>query len=108
MLESIPIIEIKCIFIIVINFSRSIFELLIFYSSLNDEIYMVFFCFGVGNAVAYLVKARTILQAGRPRVRFPMKSLNFYFNLPNATGRTMALGLTQPLAEMSTRNLPGE
>jgi hypothetical protein len=30
-----------------------------------------------------------------------------FFNLPNPSSRTMALGLTQLLAEMSTRNLPG-
>jgi hypothetical protein len=30
-----------------------------------------------------------------------------YFNLPNPSSRTMALGSTQPLTEMSTRNLPG-
>jgi hypothetical protein len=35
-----------------------------------------------------------MLQAGRSRVRFPMS-------------RIMALGSTQPLTEMSTRNLPG-
>jgi hypothetical protein len=29
------------------------------------------------------------------------------FNVPNPSGRTMALGPTQPLTEMSTRNLPG-
>jgi hypothetical protein len=29
------------------------------------------------------------------------------FNWPNPSGRTMVLGSTQPLAEMSTRNLPG-
>jgi hypothetical protein len=29
----------------------------------------------------------------------------FFSNLPNPTGRTMALGSTQPLTEMSTRNL---
>jgi hypothetical protein len=29
------------------------------------------------------------------------------FNLPNPSNRTMALGSTQPLTEMSTRNLPG-
>jgi hypothetical protein len=28
-------------------------------------------------------------------------------NCPNSSGRTMALGSTQPLTEMSTRNLPG-
>jgi hypothetical protein len=30
-----------------------------------------------------------------------------FFNLPNSSSRNMALGLTQPLTEMSTRNLPG-
>jgi hypothetical protein len=30
-----------------------------------------------------------------------------YFNLPNPSSRPMALGSTQPLTEMSTRNLPG-
>jgi hypothetical protein len=30
-----------------------------------------------------------------------------FFNLPNSSSRTMALGPTQPLTEMSTRNLPG-
>jgi hypothetical protein len=30
-----------------------------------------------------------------------------FFNLPNPSSRTMALVSTQPLIEMSTRNLPG-
>jgi hypothetical protein len=30
-----------------------------------------------------------------------------FFNWPNPSSRTMALGSTQPLIEMSTRNLPG-
>jgi hypothetical protein len=30
-----------------------------------------------------------------------------FFNLPNPSSHTMALGSTQPLTEMSTRNLPG-
>jgi hypothetical protein len=47
-----------------------------------------------------------MLQAGRSRVRFPMRSLDF-FNLPNPSSRTMALGSTKPLTEMSARNLPG-
>jgi len=44
----------------------------------------------------------TALQAGRLRVRFPMLSLDFFIR-HNPSGRTMALGLTQPLTEMSTR-----
>jgi hypothetical protein len=30
-----------------------------------------------------------------------------FFNLPNLSSRTVALGWTQPLTEMSTRNIPG-
>jgi hypothetical protein len=30
-----------------------------------------------------------------------------FFSLPNPSSRTMALGSTQPLTEISTRNLPG-
>jgi hypothetical protein len=48
----------------------------------------------------------TMLQAGRSQVQFPIKSLDF-FNLPNPSSRTMALGSTQPVTEMSTRNVPG-
>jgi hypothetical protein len=33
--------------------------------------------------------------------------VDFFSNLPNPSSRTMALGSTQPLTEMSTRNLPG-
>jgi hypothetical protein len=47
-----------------------------------------------------------MIQAGRSRDRVPMKWI-FFFNLPNPSNRTMALGSTQPLPEMSTRNLPG-
>jgi hypothetical protein len=46
-----------------------------------------------------------MLQAGRLRIRFPM-SLDFFFNWLNPSSSTMALGSTQPLTEMRTRNLP--
>jgi hypothetical protein len=46
-----------------------------------------------------------MLQAGRSRDRIP-DEVDF-FNLPNPSSRTMALGSTQPLTEMSTRNIPG-
>jgi hypothetical protein len=48
-----------------------------------------------------------MLQAERSRARFPMRSLDFFFNLPNSSSRTVALGSTQPVTEMSSRNLPG-
>jgi hypothetical protein len=53
-----------------------------------------------GSAVGW----GTMLQAGRLQVRFPMRSLNF-FNLLYPPSRTMTLGLTQPLTEMSTRGV---
>jgi hypothetical protein len=49
----------------------------------------------------------TMPQAGRSRVRFAMRTLDL-FNWPNPSSRTMTLGSTQPLTEMSTRNLPGD
>jgi hypothetical protein len=49
-----------------------------------------------------------MLQAGWSRVRFPMRLLNFVFNFPNSSSRTMALASIQLLTEMSTRNLPGD
>jgi hypothetical protein len=49
----------------------------------------------------------TALQAERSWVRFPMVLLDFlqWHNPSGPSGRTMALGLTQPLTEMSTRNV---
>jgi hypothetical protein len=46
-----------------------------------------------------------MLQAGRSPVRIPDEAE--FFNLPNPSSRTVALGSTQPLTEMSTRNLLG-
>jgi hypothetical protein len=47
----------------------------------------------------------TMLQVGTSPVKVP-DEVNF-FNLPNPSSRTMAPGSTQPLTEMSIRNLPG-
>jgi hypothetical protein len=47
-----------------------------------------------------------MLQAGSSRV-LSSDEVDFFFNLPNSSGRTIALGSTQPLTEMNTRNLPG-
>jgi hypothetical protein len=46
-----------------------------------------------------------MLQAGRSPVQVP-DEVDF-FNLPNPSSRTMALGSTQSQTKMSTRNLPG-
>jgi hypothetical protein len=78
-----------------------------------------------------------MLQAGKSRVRFPIKSLNFFILpnvdlyilfpirlhgvvlnllstgttlsllLPDLSSRSVAVGLTQSPTEMSTRNFPG-
>jgi hypothetical protein len=47
-----------------------------------------------------------MLQAERLGVQFLMRSLDFSSS-PNPSSCTMALGLTQPLTEISTRNLSG-
>ena len=54
----------------------------------------------MGHAVAQLVEA----------LRYKPESCGFnsrwcHFHRHNPSGRTMALGLTQPLTEMSTRNI---
>jgi hypothetical protein len=46
-----------------------------------------------------------MLQPGKSRVPFPVRSLDF-FNILVPSSCTVALGLTQTL-EMSTRDLPG-
>jgi hypothetical protein len=46
-----------------------------------------------------------MLQAGRSPVRIP-DEVDF-FNLPNPSSHTMALGSIQHLTEMSIKNLPG-
>jgi hypothetical protein len=48
----------------------------------------------------------TMLQAGRSRVRLPMGVIRF-FNWPDPSSCTMAMCLTRPQTEMSTRSLPG-
>jgi hypothetical protein len=48
----------------------------------------------------------TMLQAGRSRFRIPMRSLDFSVDLIFSS-RTLVVGSTQPLTEMSIRNLPG-
>jgi hypothetical protein len=52
-----------------------------------------------------VVGSGTIVQAGRSPVQV-LDEVDF-FNLPNSSSCTMALRSTQPLTEMSTRNLLG-
>jgi hypothetical protein len=61
-----------------------------------------FFTLQSFNYACSVVGWGTMLQTGRSPVQVPDK-MNFF----NPSSRTMALGSTQPLTEMSTRNLPG-
>jgi hypothetical protein len=47
-----------------------------------------------------------MLQAGKVADSSPDDVIG-YLNWSNPSSRTMAVGSTQPLTEMSTRNLPG-
>jgi hypothetical protein len=73
--------------------------------SLSNNSYVTF---SLGEHIEHVLfssctSSLTLLQAGRSRVRFPVRSL-FVINFLNPSSRTMALGSTQPLTEMSTRN----
>jgi hypothetical protein len=57
------------------------------------------------GACGSIVGWGTMLQARRSPVQVP-NEVDF-FNLPNPSSRTMALVSTEPLTELSTRNLPG-
>jgi hypothetical protein len=57
----------------------------------------------MGYAVAYVVEALCYkLEGSSP------DEVDFIFICPNPSSRTMALGFTQPLTELSTRNLLGD
>jgi len=63
---------------------------------------MVFFSFIGGHAVAQLVEALRY----KPEVAGSIPDgVTGIFRGRNPSGRTMTLGLTQPLTEMSTRNI---
>jgi hypothetical protein len=63
----------------------------------------------LGDAVSVLGSG-AVLRAGRMTCTWP-DDVSRFFNLCNISSRTMALALalgwTQPLTEMSIRNLPG-
>jgi hypothetical protein len=72
------------------------------YGRKQGKFTLAYIKFGVRGSV---VGWGTTLQAGRSRDRIP-DEVDF-FNLPNPSSRNMAQGSTQPLTEMSTRNIPG-
>ena len=76
---------------------------LCWFESQNEHIFFLF-AYILYGAHRGAVGWGTALQVGRSQVRIPMMSLEFC-NWHNPSGRTMALGSTQPLTEMSTRNI---
>jgi hypothetical protein len=68
----------------------------------SQKYVVVFSTYGARGSV---IGSGTMVRAGRSRDRVPMRWI--FFNLPYPSSRTVALGSTEPLAEMSTRNLPG-
>jgi hypothetical protein len=79
---------------------------------MGDELYILWFLHSNSEDIVSprahcsVVGWDTMIQVGMSRVRFPMRSLDF-FNWPNSSSRTMGLESTQSLTETSTRNLPG-
>jgi hypothetical protein len=59
-----------------------------------------------GGVRGSVVRSGTMLLAKRSWVRFPMREIYFSDDLILSSA-LWALGSTQPLTEMSTRNLPG-
>jgi hypothetical protein len=70
-----------------------------------NSVFKLFYYNNIRGPRGSVVGWGTMLQAGRSPVRVPDEV--YFFNLPNSSSRTMALGSTQPLTEMSTMNLPG-
>jgi hypothetical protein len=82
------------------------FLIFILKTSTHSVPFLVIFYFRArACAFGSVVGWGTMLQTGRSRVCVPMRWI--FFNWPNPSSRTMALGSTQPLTEMSTRKIPG-
>jgi hypothetical protein len=58
-------------------------------------------------ACGSVVGLGTMLQARKKVAGSIPDDVIEFFSWPNPSSRTMVLGSTQPLTEMSTRNLPG-
>jgi hypothetical protein len=71
----------------------------IFYSEL------FYMCYEPVRARGNEVGSGNMLQAGRSCVRVPMRWI--FFNFHKSSSRNMALGWTQSVTEMSTRNFSG-
>jgi hypothetical protein len=94
--------EIQKLFIIIIT--SIIIHLFIYDYKLPCVFIILCVCVCLGHVVAQLVAALCCKPEGRG---FESRCHWIFFNLPNPSSRKMALGLTQPLTEMSTRKIPG-
>jgi hypothetical protein len=58
----------------------------------------------------FVIILTTYIFKTSPLTRSPVRVTDAvdFLNLPNPSNRIMALGSTQPLTEMSTRNFPGD
>jgi hypothetical protein len=68
---------------------------------------MILKCICFGKSHLWIIVKSNMQQTGRSRIRFPMRSLDFIINLI-LLSRTMVLGSTQPLTEMSTWRIKGD
>jgi hypothetical protein len=68
----------------------------------NPPHFPLLYIFLLGHAVAQLVEALRYKPEGRG---FNSRRFHWNFNWHNPSDRIMALGLTQPLTKMSTRNV---
>jgi hypothetical protein len=85
-----------------VTFPKHIFQYTIYISSFVCEEYIS--SHRLSGARGGVICWCTVLKAGRSRDRVPMKWI--FLNLSNPSSCNMAQGSTQPLTEMSTRNLP--
>ena len=72
---------------------------LCFYNIRNEFLFIIYITFGGTRSRSWL---RHCASSQKVAVSIPDDGIKI-FHLHNPSGRTMALGLTQPLTEMSTR-----
>jgi hypothetical protein len=75
--------------------------------SQSKEIWWYYYYYWITRERGSVFGLGTMEQAGRSRVRIPVCQLNVFSIDPEPFSRTMTLGSTQPLTEMSIGNLPG-
>jgi hypothetical protein len=85
--------------------SNKFVNILIHCGNVFSPQYRNFISYDSGNDILVYSARGTMLQAGGSRVRIQWG--HWIFNWPNSSSRTTDLRSTQPIIEMSTRNLTG-